>query len=117
MSAALEVRDTSLLFLLDVISGDKWDCSAIRCLHEDFGRQSALIDDLQVLSVLLSENDIAKVDFWLLNFDKSFLACADERNVNATGLGQDREDGVDVLVELWGECNGDSRGETGGHAA
>ena len=109
MCTALEVRDTSLLLLFDVISGDKWDCSAIGCLHEDFGRQGARVGDLQVLSVLLAEDDIAKVNLWLFHFDKSFLACADERYVDATGLRKDREDRVDVFVQLRGESDGDRR--------
>ena len=117
MSTTLEALNTSLLLLLYVISGDKRDRSAIGCLHVDFCRKSALICDLQVLSVLLAKDDVPEVDLGLLDFDKSFLACANERNVNATSLRQDREDRIDVLVELRGKSDGDSRGETCGHAA
>ena len=105
--------DPSLFFLLDILSRYEWNRGAIWGLDVDLGGQGALVHNLQVLSVLFTENYIAKVDFGLLDLDKGFFAGADERNVDFAGFTQNWEDGVDVFVELGGERDRDRGGKTG----
>ena len=106
-----------LLFLFDIIDGHEGNGRTIWRLHIDLGRQRALVRDLEILSVLLSKDDIAEVDRRVLDLDQGLLAGADEWDVDLARFTQDGEDGVDVLVELGSERDGDGRGETGGHAA
>ena len=65
---------------------------------------------------MLSENDVAEVDCWVLNLDESLLASANQRNIDSSSLTKNREDRVDVFVKLRGESDRDSGGETSGHS-
>lgn len=103
--------------LLDVLNRHEWYRGAVRCLHIDFGRQGALVLNLQVLSVLLAEDDTAEVNLRVLDLDESLLARANQRDVDPAGFRQDGEHRVDVLVQLWRERDRDGRGQARRHAS
>lgn len=102
--------------MLDVINRNKWNRRAIWRLYIDLGRQGSLVRDSQVLSVLLSENDIAEVNCRVFNLYESFLAGADERNVDAAGFAENREHGINVLIQLRSERYRDRGRQTCRHA-
>ena len=104
------------LLLFNIINGYEGNGRAIRSLHIDLGRQRPLVRDLKILSVLLSENDIAEVDRWILNLDQGLLARADQWDVDLARFTQNGEDRVDILVQLGSKGDGDRRGQTSGHA-
>ena len=70
------------LLLFNIIDGHKGNGRAVWSLHIDLSRQRPLIRDLKILSVLLSENDIAEVDRWILDLDQGFLASADQWDID-----------------------------------
>ena len=116
MAGTNQIFFSSPFLLLDVILAQKGNRCAVGSLDVDLGRKSAFVYDFQVLGVLLPKNDITEVDMWRFDLDEGFLAGADQGNIDATGLTQNREDCIDVFVELGGERDGDCGGETRRHA-
>jgi len=66
---------------------------------------------------LLAEDHVTKVDFLFFDLNECFLASADKGNVDSASFTENGEHGVDVLVELGCEGNGDGGGETCTHAS
>ena len=103
--------------MFDVIDRHEWNGCAIGSLDEDLSRQGTLVHDFEVLGVLLAEDNVSKVDFGRFNLDKGLFAGANQRNIDSSSLAENREDRVDVLVELGREGDGDCGRQAGGHAA
>lgn len=61
---------------------------------------------------MLTEYDIAEVNFIFLDTDESLFAGANEGDVDLSCFTQDGEEGVYIFVQLRGECYGDCGGET-----
>jgi len=96
-----------LVILGKFLGGNEWDGATLCSFDVDFGRKSALIVNLDILSARLAEDNISKVAVLLLNFDKGLLARANEGNLDETRLRENREEAVNVFIELRCEGNCD----------
>jgi len=68
------------------------------------------------LCALFAKDHISKIDEGFFNFNQSLLACADQRDIDATSFTQDGEYRIDVFIQLWSESNGYGSGQTCRHA-
>lgn len=95
------VSQALLLFPLpEVVHVEEWNGTAVVGLDEHFGCQGAGVLELQLLGGLLTEYDISEIDNVFFDRDERLLTGANQWDIDLASLTQDREEGVDVLVQL-----------------
>lgn len=119
-----ELIENDLFIALDLIVvlgqlvwTNKGNGAALGRLNVNLGREGSLIVNVHILSRRFAKDNVSEFNIGVLYLDECLLAGANERNLNEAGLSQDREETVDIFVELRRECDRNRGAQTCAHAA